>query len=422
MSAATESPNLRLRPTPGDSSASDSGRAARGTIELSAAGAPAVPLLYVEFGSHLYVLPSTPPGSWFSAASREGEVVVRLPDGSHHVSSVLLQDDPRLLAHLEQLFRDKYGAEVWPRYFAGTGSALEIALGEPRLARTPLDRVRGEFDAAADTYDARVAQNAVERYLKDRVADLAVTALDGFDPILEIGPGTGYHTLRLLAEGHRVTAVDISERMLRRLRAAASRAGSSDRLETRQGSAAQIEAVLASAPDASFGGAFTAFGALDVEGRIEGFADTLLRLIGPGGRFAFTSLNRPGWGPFLWELAMARPSAAGARLRAMIPAGETRYPLPLYPRSPNDWDRLLARGFERSALTGVSTLAPPFDAHRPLTLLGSSGAQKLRRWDRWLSERRPGWSVAEWLFLTYRRLDNVPRPRAVIGDPSRQER
>jgi len=397
-----------------DSSRPNEGRP-RETVELTVPGAPPVPLLFVEADARLYVLPANPPGSWFAAAAREGQVVTRMPDGSRRTSPVRVRDDRSLLTHLESLFETKYGPEVWRLYFAGTRSALEIALDEEIVFRDGVARIRGEFDAAAEAYDARLDQNPIERYLKDRVAELALRALDGFDPILEIGPGTGYHTVALLAAGHRVTVVDISEAMLHRLEERVTAAGWQDRLEVRRGFAADLERVTERDDDASFGAVFSAFGALDLEARVDGLVRAADRIVRPGGRFVLTSLNRPGWVPLLWDLALVRPSAAGSRMGAIIPAGGVRYPLTLYPRAPSDWDRLLSPSFRRLSLAGVSVLAPPFDAHRPLQFFGTRGTKRLRRWDRWLTERRPAWAASEWLFLTYRRHAEPFLPQAAAA-------
>ncbi|HYA71240.1 MAG TPA: methyltransferase domain-containing protein [Thermoplasmata archaeon] len=387
----------------------------RSAIELIVRGRAPVPLLFVGLDSRVYVLPSDPPGDWLSAAVREGEVDVRWPDGTLQRAAARLRSGRPLLEALQARLAEKYGAAVWTKYFATTRVALELTPGESPPERDPHDRIRGEFDSVADVYDGRLAQQPVEQYLKERVADLAIRALEGLDPILEIGPGTGYHTLRLLAAGHRVVAVDISERMLEQLQARATAGGWADRLELRLGAAAELAAATRSDRPGSFGGAFSAFGALDLERDLTSTVDALARLVRPTGRFAFAALNRPGWSPVLWELAMARPLAAGARLRPTIPADVIRYPLTLYPRSPLDWDRMLAPRFVGESVQAVSVLAPPFDASRPLRLLSAAGARKLRGYDAWLANRRSAWLASEWLFLSYRRLGDPAQAGAAAN-------
>lgn len=387
---------------------SDADRVAgRPTIELTVGRRPPVRLLYVELDSRIYVLPSFPPGDWFGGAVREGQAEIRWPDGSTRLAAARLEGDATLLAHLREQVESKYGEGTWKKYFGRGSVALELSPASVSTPFGPLDRVRGEFDSVAEAYDERVSSQPVERYLKDRVASLAGNALRGLDPILEIGPGTGYHTLPLLAAGHRVVAVDISERMLERLSARATEMGLAGRLQVRRGSTAELGRVMAESPDGSFSGVFSAFGALDLEGDLGAVVPVLRRLVRPGGRFVLTSLNRPGWSPLFWDLALARPRAAGARLRPSIPPDGIRYPLRLFPRAPKDWDEALHPAFEREAAVGVSVLAPPFNANRPVRSLGPTGTRRLRRWDQWLTERPFSWAAAEWLFLTYRRTPAV---------------
>lgn len=389
--------------------------AGRSTLEFRVGTRPPVTLLYVELDSHLFVLPSFPSGDWFSGAVREGRAEIRWPDGTVVPNSVRLRVEAELTSRLRERIESKYGAGTWARYFVRASAALELTPSTGTSASGRLDQVRDEFDAVAEEYDTRVSAQPVERYLKDRVADLAVRALDGLDPILEIGPGTGYHTLPLLAAGHRVVAVDISEQMLRQLRAHVASRGWSGRLETRTGPASELETLLADLGDASIGGAFTAFGALDLEPELAGTARTLARVVRPGGVFALTSLNRPGWAPFIWELAMGRPGAAGARLGHTIRPNRIRFPLELHPRSPSDWDGTLGSSFVREFAGGVSVLAPPFETRRPIELLGRAGVEKIQRWDRWFSRQSSAWAASEWLFLTYRRRDPIDRTATESG-------
>ena len=375
----------------------------RETIELLSDGEAPIPLLFARLGSSIYVVPSDPPGAWYSRAVRNGSVTFRTPGEKEVSATVHLREDQATMESVEGSFRTKYGSVVWDRYFAGAKSVLELDLSVPIMRPEEGDRIRGEFNAAADYYDGRIAQQPVEIYLKDRVAEIAVESLRGLDPILELGPGTGYHTSRLAKAGHRILAIDISERMLQQLRARARREGWADRLEVREGSAFQVEEVLKDVPDGSFGGAFSAFGALDLESDLTGTARALSRIVRPDGRFVLTTLNRPGWSPLLWELAMARPRAAAYRLRTAIPPGGIRYPLTLYPRSPSDWDRVLSPEFRRNFAQGISVLAPPFDATRALRFFGDEGGRRILRWDHWLTRRRSATRAAEWVFLSYRR-------------------
>ncbi len=148
---------------------------------------------------------------------------MRWPDGRASFAAASPVRDSSRVRALQELFRAKYGAEAWRTYFEGRNEVLEVDPQREPIPPTALERIRGEFDSVAPGYDARIARQPIERYLKDRVTDLALDTLRGLDPILEIGPGTGYHTAPLLAAGHRVVAVDLSERMLEQLQTKADR-------------------------------------------------------------------------------------------------------------------------------------------------------------------------------------------------------
>jgi SAM-dependent methyltransferase len=330
---------------------------------------------------------------------------VRWPDGRESLTAAAPVQDPALLQRLQDLFREKYGAETWRAYFEGRNAALEVDLQRKPIRLTAVDRIRREFDAAAVGYDSGLVRRPIERYLKERVSGLALDALRGRDPILEVGPGTGYHTLRLLAAGHHVVAVDISERMLEELRAAASRSDLAGQLVTRTARLGELGSALADLPAGHFGGAFSAFGPFNLEPEVDAAVPSLSRLLRPGGRLAFTSLNRPGLSPLLWDLLLARPRAAGYRFGETVPPGGLRYPLELHLRSPRDWDRSLAPGFVRESAVPVSVLAPPFESDRIVRFLGSRGAERARRSDAFFSLRSSARVAAEWVWLTYRRTD-----------------
>jgi SAM-dependent methyltransferase len=372
-------------------------------LSLRVPGLDAVPLRYVAIGQDLFVVPTRSPGAWFAAAARDGFVEIDTGAGETSRRGASLCEGPDLMGRLRRRFDEKYGSEMWTRYFPEAQVALRLSPEGGFGARDDWVRIRGEFDAVAQDYDARVARQPLESYLKDRVASFAQSDLDGLDPILELGPGTGYHTLRLLAAGHRITAVDISSRMIDRLKRSAVESGVSARLATICGPARDLPGLLAGVPDGSFGGAFSAFGALDLERDLSEVVRGLARMIRPGGRLALTTLNRAAWSPVGWDLLQGRAASAAARLRPVIPAGGIRYPLTLYPRPPREWDRLLAGHFARVATQVVSVLAPPFDAQRLIGFLGPESRRKIQRVDRWLGRRALGAAAAEWLYLTYRR-------------------
>jgi SAM-dependent methyltransferase len=393
------------------------------TVELTVGDTARVRLLFVEDDGILYIIPSKEDAGWFSWAVRAGGARIRWGDGREQVGASQVVYEPESVERLRTLFRAKYGDEAWRRYFAHSSRALAIDPHRPPVPRSADEVLREEFDSVAPTYDEGVARRPVERYLKDRAGQMIAHALQGLDPLLEIGPGTGYHTLPLLEAGHRVLAVDISDGMLDQLRRRAATLGVAGLLETRSGLLGDLGRILADRPAATYGGVFSAFGAFNLEADLGSAASALSRLVRPGGRLIFVNLNRPGLAPLAWELAMGRPAAAGRRLGEVIPPNGIRYPLELYLRTPAAWDRLLGEGFRRTRTEAVSVLAPPFDSDRALSFLGGEGSRRMRALDERLRSLPRAWMAAEWVALTYERTggtESAPGPAAAIGPVGRR--
>ena len=373
----------------------------RPSLDLSPDLVAWVRLLYVEENGRLFVVASDPAADWMARAVREGRAWIRLEDGPERPVTAEPTREPEVVARVHALGRDRYGHDTWDAYFRGTDEVLALDPGEAP-DRLPLHtRLQREFDRAAVVYDRALEGNPVERYLKERAAALIEETVRRADRVLEIGPGTGFHTLRLLARGHRVLAVDLSPKMLDTLVARARSRGLADRLEVRELALGHIGSGLADLPSGSFGGIVSAFGAFDLEPDLDRAVPTLGRLASPGAALAFTALNRPGWGPMAWELAAGRPGAAFRRTRAVVPAGGIGYSLELHLRTPSTWDALLQDHFRRARLLPISVLSPPFRSERLLRWLGGEGATRARQFDERVSAHASLWSGAEWLFHAY---------------------
>ncbi len=351
-------------------------------------------------------MPATGDAAWFRQAAKSGEARVKWESGREARCAARVVHAAEEMDRVLALLRTKYGEETYHRYFDRVTRGLWLDPLRSPSAPT-LDRVlRAEFDSVAPGYDASVASKAIERYLKERARALITTALAGLDPLLEIGPGTGYHTLPLLNQGHRVVAVDVSEQMLQRLKARAESSGWGDRLDARAGRFRDLGDICRDIPDGTFRGIYSAFGAFNLEPEIRPAVSALARLTAPGGRLVFTALNRPGLVPMAWETLMGRPGQALRHVREIVPVGGSRYPLELYVPSLAGWDRLLRPAFRRRSVTPVSVVAPPFDSDRLVEVVGRRGGPRARALDEQLSRLPIAWVASEWVFLTYERQPN----------------
>jgi SAM-dependent methyltransferase len=105
-----------------------------------------------------------------------------------------------------------------------------------------VDETTRYFDAHADRLRAdRLVDksHALRELLFDRLKP------DSY--VLEVGAGTGLYTLSLLAEGHRVLAVDLSQASLDSIRERVTGSGFANRLSTRCGEFLQVAETLPAA-------------------------------------------------------------------------------------------------------------------------------------------------------------------------------
>lgn len=358
-------------------------------------------------------MPAAGDADWFRHAVRSGEARVRWESGQEKTCSARVVHEPEEMEKVRSLFRTKYGGEIYHQYFGVAARGLWLDPHRTPSAPTADRILQDEFDSVAPGYDASVASKAVERYLKERAVALFTKALDGLDPLLEIGPGTGYHTLPLLEQGHRIVAIDVSEQMIQRLRTRAGSSGRGDRLETRTGRLRDLAGICRDIPAGTFRGIYSAFGAFNLEPELRSAVATLARLMASRGRLVFTALNRPGLAPMAWEALMGRPGQALRHVREVVPVGGSRYPLELYVPSLAGWDRLLRPAFRRRSVTPVSVVAPPFHSERLVEFVGREGGPRARALDERLSRWPISWLASEWVLLTYERttsMDSGPPP------------
>lgn len=403
-----EGPHSWASAPPGDISLTNHGP--HDSLLLRVRNRGEIPLRYWSDGSLVYVVVSRSARRWPAAVRQGGACEVEVENHVRFRCAATWVTDSVEAGRARAEIRGKYGTELWDRHFGSLDRVLRLDPRAPPVLPTALERIRNEFDAVAPAYTQTVEGDPFKRYLKHRTASFLVTHLSGVDPLLEIGPGTGFETLPLLAAGHRIVAVDISERMLTELTARARAHGLADRLTTRVGSLGGLGPVLNEFGASAFGAAYSTFGAFNLEPDVRACAPILARAIRPGGRLVFTSLNRPGATPVTYELLLGHAREAWTRMRRSIPADGFRFSLDVFPRNPGFWDDALEPSFDRWDTRPVSVLAPPFESPRAVHLLGERGRRNARALDAALSGRGLLSPLAEWVLLTYRRRAEEARP------------
>ncbi len=392
-----------------------------GILELCLPGSKPVPLRFVRLEGVVYVLSTSTRSPWVSHLLTQGGTLVRVGSAVQpHASSLLMDTEGR--SRVLSRFREIHGDELMTRYFDRPMRVVALRPDHPYEPAGYRERVRWEFDSVAPAYTESNLRDPLEAHLKARSRSRILSYFSGGGRVLEVGPGTGLETLPLLSTGTQVIAVDVSGGMLERLRSRAEAAGVAGSLETREGSLGDLGRVLGDLADGSLQGAYTTYGAFNLEEDLHGLGWELGRLIRPGGRFFVATLNRLGVAPWVYAFAEGRFREIRDRLRSPIPSGPVGYPLEVYPRGPALCRSLLSPEFRLEKVEAATVLAPPRFSPRMHRWLRPSSLQRLVRFDEWLSRHWPGSWLGEWEFLTFRRVGRTSRGDTRIPAPPERPR
>lgn len=378
---------------------------------LQAPGASAAELLYVEEPLRVYVVPSTGAPGWSSAALRAGRARIWRgggpPTGPGELCSAGLLTDPARSESVRELFRQKYGAPTWERFLSLHTKIMVLGPSVRPAAPKLRELVRQEFDAVAATYAASLEHNPWERHLKRAALQRLREILRDSDPLLEIGAGTGVETIPMLRAGHRVTAIDISPLMRDELERRINSESLGSRAKVLPGGLASLAEDLPGLPDGAFGGAWSTFGAPNLEPEVPAVARGLARLVRPGAPVVLGMLNRWAVAPLLYEVGLGDWRAIRARRRQPIPAEQMRYPLDVYAWTPREYARLCAPYFTLAGFAPVSALSPPYSSPRLIRSFRPAAWELARKLDSWLTPKVP--ALSEWVLIELRRT-GIPAP------------
>ena len=368
-----------------------------------------IPLQFIELSGEYFALPSQPGSHWMSQALRAGSVQVTLPDGRVRTCIPRGVTDPVEKNAVRDAMRRKVGTAAWARYYGPGGTAGEIP---PPLGLRPssskgdlsrVDRVRGEFDTVSSSYTSINSNDPLARYLKGRSAERLARCFHLKDPLLELGPGTGLETLPLLQEGHTISAVDISPRMLSELQERVARVRAPGKLTTIEGDIVRLEEVLRDVPTGAFRGAYSTFGALNLIPDLTPVAKALERVLSPGSSLYLALLNRWAIPPLLYQVMEGHWREARWSLRTPIPAEGSYFPLDLYPWSPTQVERAFSPEFTLREREAASAIMPPRHAPRLYSWFRPEGRQTLCHWDSRLARHWPFDAFSQWMFYRFER-------------------
>jgi SAM-dependent methyltransferase len=180
-----------------------------------------------------------------------------------------------------------------------------------RWTRRPERAARGTtvnggapFDALAADYDRREIENPIRQLMRSRSLSALERSFPSRATLLDVGCGTGTEAIWLAQRGYRITAVDSSQAMIDVLTRRA--AGANLDISTRQLKAGDLSTLVDELGEGSFDGAYSSFGALNMEPSLDRSLAALSRLVRPGGRIVLSVMNR-------WCLAEMAAMVAGGR-------------------------------------------------------------------------------------------------------------
>ncbi len=366
-----------------------------------------IPLGFARNDRTLYLVARERSAQWPVDVLREGRVELLLPEERVRGTPELVTD-PADREQILGLFKMKYGEEKFARWYEHPARILRVPLDASPLAPlSPSDRYYGwltsEFDNVADDYDRHILGNRMNRLLRDRSLALLRTRFSGAQRLLEIGCGSGMETIPLLRAGHRILAVDISERMLAVVRRKAEAEGLGDRLTTRRLPARDLEQLLRDPGEASFDGAYSTYGALNCEPDLSEIPGVLYRLLRPGAPFVAGVYNRWCLFELLGYSLSFQPARALGRRRNPILVGASRFCVDVYAHTPADFRRLFARGFRFEGTAGVPVVLPPSDLTSYAERF-SRHFERLSAIDAWLGARWPLRGLGDHFLMTFARL------------------
>ncbi len=342
-------------------------------------------LRFTTYGNHVIVFPDkNSKQDWLLNLKSDPRVRVhaggRVMEGTASVASVRDFGDPVL-----SVFSRKYGDRVVRETYWGARQYVQIVLGAEVSTEDFYELIYADlevaFDGVATDYDRHIFGNPMNVWLRNRSVGLMLKTFKRGDVILEVGCGTGTETLSLARRGIRVIATDLSSKMLGVLQRKAEAAGLSDFVVPVHSRPYALLDKLKDAGYARVDGAYSTYGAVNTEPRLEDFFENLHSLLRPDGKLILGVWNKY----CLFEIAgyslKANPTMAVARLRNPVPVGRSRFCVSTNAYSVGSLNAAIGRDFRLDRAYGVCVLLPPSNLLRympPEPFLGLAKSFEIR--------------------------------------------
>jgi SAM-dependent methyltransferase len=286
-------------------------------------------------------------------------------DGSAKLKQISGLNDPLL-----GVFTRKYGeSEVRKRYWGQTRYVEVDITAQSKsedYAELYYADLEAAFDGVAEGYDHHIFGNPMNLWLRNRSLYYLFQLFTPGQVVLELGCGTGTETLALAKYGVKIIAVDISSKMLNVLARKARDAGLSDAIVPVHAHPYNLKAKLKENGFDKIDGAYSTYGAINTEPRLDRLFQDLHSLIRPGGSLLLGVWNRYCLYEMLGYSLKLRPSMAVARLRNPVPVGKSRFCISSYAYSVGSLSKYLSRLFRVRRVYGVEMLLPASNLTRYL--------------------------------------------------------
>ena len=224
--------------------------------------------------------------------------------------------------------------------------------------------LRAAFDRVGSAIETTAVANPVNRWMRAASRRELLATFAAGSTLLEIGCGTGADAAFLAERGHRVAALDISDRMVELARERVARAGLGDAVLLRRGRIEEVAGDLRRSPWFPFDGVYANF-SLTYEPSLREVAVAVHGLLRPGAWFVFTLPNRLCLSEPLLALARLRPGEALQRFReprwATLRGSRIRF----HVYTPAQVRRALEGLFEPGGTAGVPVFMPPPSFYDP---------------------------------------------------------
>ncbi len=343
-------------------------------ISLATSSGP-VTLAFSRIGDSYYVISNDFHNRWSSEILRKGAAEFTVGGLRRSGSAKLVASDSEKEEILGE-FRNKYGDGYMDRYFRDPNRFISLSGNQEADSGRDnyFEWIESEFDSIASHYDRHIFGNRVNTLLRDRSVAVMTEAFRAKKRLLEIGCGTGTETMRLLSEGHEITATDISSSMLEIVREKAKKEGLSELLTTHRLKASEIGDLCKDSVD-RYGGVYSTYGALNCEKSIRGIPESVSSLLDEGGLFVAGVYNRFCLSEMaLYALSM-QPGKFRDRARKFAPEGHSRFCVDVYAYSTGEFLSYFKELFSLRSLEAVPIIIPPsnlvsyvekFSRHFPL--------------------------------------------------------